>query len=915
MRADKTFPRGNNKEMYKLAVSDALQKQFQKEEAKKKEAELAEEKAKEAEQIAQQEQAAAEEALQKEKEVIEKERQDILKGIESKADKTTGAIQPKKLSPIEKVIYLNETKGTEVATRMIGGEIISLMEKVDNISNNDSLTEMEQWEELEPLNHLLNSYNNAVVRFLGNDAATAIQSIIASASSSKSATTNTTPVVNEVEDVQVEETVTPEATTDIQDVVEETTGQGTQEVAEETVESETNEEVANKIIKPVNLDADNIEFVKQAHRIRIARRGDDGVLRFLDTNKEVPNTWSKAWSEKVWYNGNAYYMLTKANDKTQLSGNVSIVPAKYRGESPMSVPVSSLNSDASGETKYKETRFDKEKRAAEEKSFDDFVDYKIMDDGFIIENGKLVRKKDITFADFLTTIHQAYSKYNFASKVLGKAKKEGKTLSKDELLDITKYSLGRKRGPLSFFIDLQQGENAATEIKGKIKEAITGWNFFVEHTSNKTTVQENEKTDAYKELQERAGLTSSDLRVQSTDVRKLDSKKVEESPLLQLIVMMDQASEMGKITKYVDTSILEEYSNISNVYSYEYQNIDNLEASVSSLITDITQQDNAGIVDLKQVSSAVDSLRQIKKALNNKLKSVESEGDVKRIEEMIDTIDSAIKKGKDIVNKRNEGNEVDEEQIDNVDATEDVVIEEDINEEEIDSTASKVEAATESSSTKKVSNNELVNALKQEREDLLEKIDYEMFNAEEEVRANERIKEIESILNGIGVEFMVENGGPEYMVGQKNTQPLTEAEDLSLAAALQSTNGMVQTVSVEEAQAEYERQKSVNSVRLMLQMLEQGTKGQSSQPISGAKLQKNLESTKQKYQKDGISSENAITDIAKALNIYTSSVIENSEYIIKEIQSQFGYLEYKTNSTLKDKMFYYDNNTHQYKGW
>ena len=58
-----------------------------------------------------------------------------------------------------------------------------------------------------------------------------------------------------------------------------------------------------------------------------------------------------------------------------------------------------------------------------------------------------------------------------------------------------------------------------------------------------------------------------------------------------------------------------------------------------------------------------------------------------------------------------------------------------------------------------------------------------------------------------------------------------------------------------------------------------------------------------------------VNDIAKALNIYTSSIIENSEYIIKEIQSQFGYLEYKTNSTLKDKMFYYDNNTHQYKGW
>lgn len=61
------------------------------------------------------------------------------------------------------------------------------------------------------------------------------------------------------------------------------------------------------------------------------------------------------------------------------------------------------------------------------------------------------------------------------------------------------------------------------------------------------------------------------------------------------------------------------------------------------------------------------------------------------------------------------------------------------------------------------------------------------------------------------------------------------------------------------------KQQSDSSVRLMLQIMEQGTKGQSNYPIAGAKLQKNLETTKEKYKNIGISTENAITDIAKTL--------------------------------------------------
>lgn len=111
-----------------------------------------------------------------------------------------------------------------------------------------------------------------------------------------------------------------------------------------------------------------------------------------------------------------------------------------------------------------------------------------------------------------------------------------------------------------------------------------------------------------------------------------------------------------------------------------------------------------------------------------------------------------------------------------------------------------------------------------------------------------------------------------------DTDNLTDAQQLATDAvlgALDNAGISVERVSEEEAEREVEKEKSESSVRLIRQIAE-GTKGQSNNPITAAKVQKNLEDAKEKYKKYGISTENAITDISKALgarNTGTSNYI------------------------------------------
>jgi hypothetical protein len=142
----------------------------------------------------------------------------------------------------------------------------------------------------------------------------------------------------------------------------------------------------------------------------------------------------------------------------------------------------------------------------------------------------------------------------------------------------------------------------------------------------------------------------------------------------------------------------------------------------------------------------------------------------------------------------------------------------------------------------------------------------------------QNIEAVLGILSDMGVKAQDSTIEAQYDELDYTPDNLTDAQQLATDAvlgALDDAGIFVERVSEEEAEREVEKEKSESSVRLIRQMAE-GTKGQSNNPITSAKVQKNLEDAKEKYKKYGISTENAITDISKALgarNTGTSNYI------------------------------------------
>lgn len=142
----------------------------------------------------------------------------------------------------------------------------------------------------------------------------------------------------------------------------------------------------------------------------------------------------------------------------------------------------------------------------------------------------------------------------------------------------------------------------------------------------------------------------------------------------------------------------------------------------------------------------------------------------------------------------------------------------------------------------------------------------------------QNIEAVLGILSDMGVKAQDSTIEAQYDELDYDTDNLTDAQQLATDTVLSALNDAgisVERVSVEQAEREVEKEKSESSVRLIRQMAE-GTKGQSNNPITSAKVQKNLEDAKEKYKKYGISTENAITDISKALgarNTGTSNYI------------------------------------------
>lgn len=120
------------------------------------------------------------------------------------------------------------------------------------------------------------------------------------------------------------------------------------------------------------------------------------------------------------------------------------------------------------------------------------------------------------------------------------------------------------------------------------------------------------------------------------------------------------------------------------------------------------------------------------------------------------------------------------------------------------------------------------------------------------------------ILSDMGVKAQDSTPEAQYDELDYDTDNLTDAQQLATDAvlgALDDAGISVERVSEEEAEREIEKEKSESSVRLIRQMAE-GTKGQSNNPITAAKVQKNLETAKRKletatWREDNLHTKNA----------------------------------------------------------
>ena len=148
----------------------------------------------------------------------------------------------------------------------------------------------------------------------------------------------------------------------------------------------------------------------------------------------------------------------------------------------------------------------------------------------------------------------------------------------------------------------------------------------------------------------------------------------------------------------------------------------------------------------------------------------------------------------------------------------------------------------------------------------------------------DKSEEVSTRIDNLRVARQMEHEGKDERA-IRISDNLTEAQQLALdavMAALDNAGVEVDVVSEETARAEIEKGESDDNVRLMLQIMEQGTLGLSYHPIAGAKLQKNLQTTKENYKKLANSTKNAISDIAKALGAHNTGT---SNYITIEAKN------------------------------
>lgn len=467
----------------------------------------------------------------------EAEKQSILASAQEK--------KAKKYTPEEAVVVLME-QGNDVASRLVGSRINKLRTQIDEINADENKDELEKWEDSKELSDQLAAYEAAVAKWLGQETLDEINAARTAATQAAVATPEVepapTPVVEPVptpvvaqepvpETIPAEEPAPAVEPEEVQPVI------ATEEIEEPVVTTEEEgeegtEEQVGQEKEPVDLSSYDIVFVRQDWRVDIARRDENGELRFVDSGKKVGGSW-RVMDNKflVYYNGTPCYVLTTVKDVKAFPNSVTIVAQDYTGNK-LKVSKWTLK-DAEGKKLLK--------TGAEIQEENIRNNYKSLDD--------------------------------FMNEVVYANPKTGIKLTLGQLLSIPAIQKNRGlRGKPLYAFQVEQflNDNASKEdraeilknIRHRISEIAGTWNAYVRINNLADVVTEDNMTDFYRSMKQAGGYKSNGLKIQTQDFEALNSNDITKNPILQMLVMMDQAKQLGSFSTDVDMSSVDNFSTI-----------------------------------------------------------------------------------------------------------------------------------------------------------------------------------------------------------------------------------------------------------------------------------------------------------------------------------------------------------------
>ena len=468
--------------------------------------------------------------LEEEKQAIVQQEADRQNIIASFPKDKNGEIDIDKMSPEQFFVYESDTDTPEAAMNTVGDVLNDLYQQLEDNANETNKEKRAR--NAAKIRNRIRQYEAVVVKYSGQETLDTINAARAQAQ----ALQNTPPVQPEAPTTPpvVEPVAVPIQEAPAAPVQGETPAEPTVAPKEDTPQDDVpaepdttplppaEPETKVATIEPIDLGGDDIVFVSNSSNVtRVAQRKEDGNLYFVDNGKPVSNAWKETASKvKVYYNGRPYYLLSKTarigknGSVVGLNITVHLAPEMYTGKDSElnEIPRDKISLDEQGNQTATGNKL--AERVANYKSLSDFFNKVIYNAG-------------------------------------------GVKLTLGELLEIPVVNANKGKGAPSWqfqvkrFIEQQEGKRNQTDVRADIeaglKELIADWNAYVKANGLTDVVTEDNATDYYSRLKELGGYTSNGLLVQSTDFNggKLNSADATKNPILQLLVMLDQASELA----------------------------------------------------------------------------------------------------------------------------------------------------------------------------------------------------------------------------------------------------------------------------------------------------------------------------------------------------------------------------------